>query len=207
MIRAEIGWEHDLMMDANQRWDVDEAVAHMTRLAPFRPVWIEEPTSPDDLLAHARIGEALRPLGVGIATGEACHNKVMFKQFLQAGAMDYCQIDACRLGGVNEVISVLLLAKKFGVPVCPHAGGVGLCEMVQHLALFDYVSVSMTTERRVVEYVDHLHEHFVSPVTLRGGRYLPPADPGYSTEIKSDSLDRYCYPDGPVWQDLLKGAQ
>ena len=195
------------MMDANQRWDINQAVAHMTQLAPFKPLWIEEPTSPDDILGHAKIAEALRPLGIGVATGEACHNKVMFKQFLQAKAMDFCQIDSCRLGGVNELVSVILLANKFGVPVCPHAGGIGLCEMVQHLAYFDYVCVSMTTEGRIVEYVDHLHEHFVTPVTVRGACYFPPAAPGYSTEMREDSLAHHLYPDGPVWQDMLKKAK
>ena len=152
------------MVDANQAWDVDEAIEAMRALAPFRPLWIEEPTSPDDVLGHARIARALAPLGIRVATGEHCHNRVMFKQFLQAEAIGFCQIDTCRLGGVNEVLAVLLLAAKFGVPVCPHAGGVGLCEYVQHLAMFDYIAVSGSLDERVVEYVDHLHEHFVDPV-------------------------------------------
>ena len=155
------------MMDANQGWDVDEAIAWMRELAEFEPWWIEEPTSPDDVLGHAAIASAIAPIGV--ATGEQCQNRVMFKQFLQADAIDFCQIDSCRLGGVNEVLAVLLMAAKFGVPVCPHAGGVGLCEYVQHLAMFDYICVSGSLEHRMVEYVDHLHEHFVDPVDVDRG--------------------------------------
>ncbi|HSP57778.1 MAG TPA: enolase C-terminal domain-like protein, partial [Halomonas sp.] len=162
LLREEIGWDNVLMMDANQVWEVDETVAKMRRLAEFDPLWIEEPTSPDDILGHAEIRHRVAPIGV--ATGEHCHNKVMFKQFLQADAIDYCQIDAARLGGLNEVILVVLMAAKFGVPVCPHAGGVGLCEYVQHISLFDYIAVSGSLDGRVLEYVDHLHEHFVDPV-------------------------------------------
>ncbi len=191
LIREEIGWERSLMMDANQVWDVDQAIAHMEPLARFRPRWIEEPTNPDDVLGHARIARAVAPIGV--ATGEHCHNRVMFKQLLQAGAIRYCQIDSCRLGGVNEVIAVLLMAAKFGVAVCPHAGGVGLCEHVQHLSFFDYVSVSGSMEDRVIEYVDHLHEHFEDPVRVEGGRYLAPARPGYSISMKRDSRTRYAF--------------
>ncbi len=161
IVREEIGDDRVLMVDANQAWDVDQAIEWMRALAPARPLWIEEPTSPDDILGHARISRALEPLGIRVATGEHAHNRVMFKQFLQADAIGFCQIDSCRLGGVNEVLAVLLLAAKFGVPVCPHAGGVGLCEYVQHLAIFDYIAVSGSLEERVVEYVDHLHEHFV----------------------------------------------
>ncbi len=153
------------MMDANQVWEVDEAIANMRRLAEFDPWWIEEPTSPDDILGHAAIRRRLAPIGV--ATGEHCHNRVMFKQLLQAQAIDFCQIDSCRLGGLNEVLVVLLMAAKFGVPVCPHAGGVGLCEYVQHISLFDYVCVSASLANRVLEYVDHLHEHFIDPVVIR----------------------------------------
>jgi L-fuconate dehydratase len=201
IMREEIGEERFLMMDANQVWEVDEAIANMRRLAEFRPWWIEEPVSPDDVLGHARIAEALRPLGIGVATGEHCQNRVMFKQFLQAKAIDFCQIDACRLGGVNEVLAVLLMAAKFGVPVCPHAGGVGLCELVQHLSIFDYIAVSGSLDRRVLEYVDHLHEHFVDPVVIRDGRYMPPTAPGYSAALKPDSLEAHAYPTGAVWQD------
>ncbi len=191
LIREEIGWERSLMMDANQVWDVDQAIAHMKPLARFRPRWIEEPTNPDDVLGHARIARAVAPIGV--ATGEHCHNRVMFKQLLQAEAIRYCQIDSCRLGGVNEVIAVLLMAAKFGVSVCPHAGGVGLCEHVQHLSFFDYVSVSGSMEDRVIEYVDHLHEHFEDPVRVERGRYLAPARPGYSISMKRDSRARYTF--------------
>jgi L-fuconate dehydratase len=179
------------MMDANQVWDVDQAIAYMEALARFRPRWIEEPTNPDDILGHAKIARAVAPIGV--ATGEHCHNRVMFKQLLQAQAIRYCQIDSCRLGGVNEVIAVLLMAAKFGVAVCPHAGGVGLCEHVQHLSFFDYVSVSGSMEDRVIEYVDHLHQHFEDPVRVEEGRYLAPALPGYSISMKRGSRTRYAF--------------
>jgi L-fuconate dehydratase len=198
IIREEIGWERKLMMDANQVWDVSEAIRWMKELSAFRPHWIEEPTSPDDVLGHARIARAIEPIGV--ATGEHCQNRVMFKQLLQAGAISFCQIDSCRLGGVNEVLAVLLIAAKFGVPVCPHAGGVGLCEYVQHISLFDFIAVSASLENRIVEYVDHLHEHFVSPVVIKGDRYMPPCTPGYSIEMKPESLERYEFPVGEVWK-------
>jgi len=198
ILREEIGWERKLMMDANQVWDVDEAVAAMRRLAQFDPWWIEEPTSPDDILGHAAIRQRIAPIGV--ATGEHCHNRVMFKQLLQARAIDFCQVDAARLGGVNEVLVVLLMAAKFGVPVCPHAGGVGLCEYVQNLSLFDYICVSASLENRVLEYVDHLHEHFIEPVVIRNGRYMPPARPGYTIEMHADSLARFSFPDGAAWK-------
>ncbi len=191
LIREEIGWDRALMMDANQVWDVDQAIAHMKPLARFKPRWIEEPTNPDDVLGHAKIGRAVAPIGV--ATGEHCHNRVMFKQLLEAQAIRYCQIDSCRLGGVNEVIAVLLMAAKFGVAVCPHAGGVGLCEHVQHLSFFDYVSVSGSMEDRVIEYVDHLHEHFEDPVRVERGRYLAPALPGYSISMKGASRTKYAF--------------
>jgi L-fuconate dehydratase len=200
IIRAEIGWERKLMMDANQVWDVPEAIARMRHLARFEPYWIEEPTSPDDVLGHAAIARAVAPIGV--ATGEHCQNRIVFKQLLQAGALGFCQIDACRLGGVNEVLAVLLLAAKFGVPVCPHAGGVGLCEHVQHLSIFDYIAVGASLKDRIVEYVDHLHEHFVHPVVLRGGRYMPPAAPGYSTTMKPESLTTYEFPGGASWSGI-----
>jgi L-fuconate dehydratase len=197
IVRQEIGPEMMLAVDANQRWDVGQAIDWMGRLAPFDPYWIEEPTSPDDILGHAAIARAVAPIRV--ATGEHVHNRVMFKQFLQAKAMAICQIDACRLGGVNEVVAVLLLAAKFGVPVCPHAGGVGLCELVQHLAAFDYVAVSAELDGRMVEYVDHLHEHFVAPVVIRDGRYVMPSAPGYGAEMRPESLRRFAFPDGPEW--------
>jgi L-fuconate dehydratase len=185
------------MIDANQTWDVDEAIACVRALARFDLWWIEEPTSPDDVLGHAAIARAVRPIGV--ATGEHCQNRIVFKQLFQAEAIDFCQIDSCRLGGVNENLAVMLMAAKFGVPVCPHAGGVGLCELVQHLSMFDYLAVSGRMDDRVTEFVDHLHEHFVDPVVVRRGRYMPPAAPGYSSEIKAGSRAEYRYPDGPVW--------
>ncbi|MDP9379214.1 MAG: L-fuconate dehydratase [Chloroflexota bacterium] len=197
IIRSEIGPNRKLMMDANQTWDVGEAIASMERLAPFEPWWIEEPTNPDDVLGHAAIARAVAPIGV--ATGEHCHNRVMFKQYMQANAISFCQIDACRLGGVNEVLAVLLMAAKLGVPVCPHAGGVGLCEYVQHLSIFDYVCVGASLENHVLEYVDHLHEHFLDPVVIRDGHYLPPTAPGYSIQMRSTSLDEYEYPTGAAW--------
>ena len=197
IVREEIGPGRKLMMDANQVWDVDEAIANMRELARFDPWWIEEPTSPDDVLGHAYIARAIEPIGV--ATGEQCQNRIMFKQFMQAAGMQFCQIDSCRLGGVNEVLSVLLLAARFNIPVCPHAGGVGLCEYVQHLALVDYICISADLENRVVEYVDHLHEHFEHPVVMRDGCYMPPMAPGYSITMKPESLARYGFPDGEIW--------
>ncbi len=197
IIREEIGPDRMLAVDANQRWDVGTAIEWMTLLAPFDPYWIEEPTSPDDILGHAAIARAVAPILV--ATGEHVHNRVMFKQFLAADALSVCQIDACRLGGVNEVVAVLLLAAKFGVPVCPHAGGVGLCELVQHLSAFDYIAVSGGLDGRMIEYVDHLHEHFLDPVVVRDGRYRLPELPGYSGEMHPSSLARYRYPDGSSW--------
>ena len=198
LMRAEIGREHTLAMDANQCWDVSEAIHQMKELARFDPYWIEEPTSPDDVLGHAAIAKAVAPIRV--ATGEACQNRVIFKQLLQANAIRICQIDSCRVGGVNEVLSILLMARKFGVPVCPHAGGVGLCEYVQHLAIFDYLAVNPSLEGRVCEFVDHLHEHFVEPVRIVNGRYAAPTAPGYSIEMKRASLDEYEFPGGAAWR-------
>lgn len=198
LIRDEIGPDRTLMMDANQVWDVGQAIEWMKQLKRFKPLWIEEPTSPDDILGHAAIARAVAPIGV--ATGEACHNRVMFKQFLQAKALDFCQVDSCRLGGVNEVLAVLLMAAKFGVPVCPHAGGVGLCEYVQHLSIFDYIAVSGSLENRRVEFVDHLHEHFVYPVEIRNGNYVAPLAPGYSIEMKPESIKQYEFPGGQEWK-------
>ncbi len=197
IIREEIGYELKLMMDANQKWNVGEAISNMQKLIKFQPWWIEEPTSPDDILGHKRIAGAVRP--VKVATGEHCPNRVMFKQFITSGAIDVCQIDSCRMAGVNEVLAVLLLAAKYNVPVCPHAGGVGLCEYVQHLAMIDYICVSASLENRVIEYVDHLHEHFVNPVTIKNGAYLPPTVPGYSITMKPESLLSYAYPAGEIW--------
>ncbi len=197
VIREEIGWDRKVMLDANQVWDVNEAIQYMQQLAEFKPWWIEEPTSPDDVLGHAAIAHAIKPIGV--ATGEACQNRIIFKQLMQANAISFCQIDSCRMGGVNEVLAVILMAEKFGIPVCPHAGGVGLCEYVQHFAMFDYICVSGSLENRLVEYVDHLHEHFYHPVVMKDGRYMPPTAPGYSISMKEDSLDEFEYPHGQAW--------
>ena len=197
IMREEIG-DLQLMADANQVWDVDEAIARMEHLAPFDLRWIEEPTSPDDILGHAAIRRAIAP--VGVATGEHAANRVIFKQLMQAEAIDYCQIDACRLGGVNEVLAVLLLAAKFGVPVCPHAGGLGLCEYVQHLSVIDYVCVSGSLDDRTTEFADHLHEHFLHPALVRDGRYVLPTAPGYSTDLLPESYDALAYPNGSEWR-------
>lgn len=200
LMREEIGWENRLMVDANQKWGVDEAIARTRGLAAAKPYWMEEPTNPDDILGHARIRREVMP--VRIATGEHCHNRVMFKQLFQAEAIDVCQIDSCRVAGVNENLAILLMAAKFGVPVCPHAGGVGLCEYVQHLSFFDYLRVSCSMEDRVTEFVDHLHEHFLDPVRIVRGRYQLPARPGYSIEMKPESLARYVFPGGEAWRNL-----
>jgi L-fuconate dehydratase len=200
LMRSEIGPDCRLMMDANQCWDVGEAIEQMTELKHFKPYWIEEPTSPDDVLGHAAIARAVAP--VGVATGEVCQNRVLFKQFLQANAIQFLQVDSCRMGGVNEVLGVLLMAAKFGVPVCPHAGGVGLCEYVQHLSIFDYIAVSGSLENRMCEYVDHLHEHFVDPCVVRNARYVAPSRPGYSITIKPESLEEYEFPAGRMWREL-----
>ena len=199
LVRNEIGSTSTLMIDANQRWEVGEAIERVTELAEFRPWWIEEPTSPDDVLGHAAIAKAVRPLGIGVATGEHGANRIVFKQLLQANAIDFCQIDSCRVGGVNENLAVMLMATKFGVPICPHAGGVGLCEYVQHLSMFDFIALSGTMDRRVTEYVDHLHEHFEDPVVVRRGRYSPPMKPGSSITIRESSRIAHRYPDGKVW--------
>jgi L-fuconate dehydratase len=198
IVREEIGWTNKLMVDANQKWGVLEAIARTKQLQELAPYWMEEPTSPDDILGHARIRREAAP--TRIATGEHCQNRVMFKQLLQAGAIDVCQIDSCRVAGVNENLAILLMAAKFGVPVCPHAGGVGLCEYVQHLSAFDYLRVSCSLEDRVIEFVDHLHEHFVDPVVIRKGRYILPQKPGYSIEIFAESLKEFAYPQGAAWQ-------
>ena len=198
IMREEIGPDRKLMVDANQVWDVDEAIAHMQALAPYHPWWIEEPTSPDDVLGHAAIARAIAPIKV--ATGEHVQNRVIFKQLLQAHAMHFCQIDACRVGGVNEILAILLMAAKFKVPVCPHAGGVGLCEYVQHLSIFDYVCVSASLEDRMLEYSAHLHEHFVNPVVIEDGHYRAPLAPGYSVTMFPETFKLYAFPDGEIWR-------
>jgi len=202
LIREEIGYDLKLMMDANQKWDVHEAIENMKTLAQFRPWWIEEPTSPDDVIGHAAIAKAVAPIHV--ATGEHCQNRVVFKQLMQAGAIGICQIDSCRVGGVNEILAILLMAAKFEVPVCPHAGGVGLCEYVQHLSMLDYVSISASLESRIIEYVDHLHEHFEDPVVIKNGNYMPPQKHGYSITMKPESISAHLFPNGSVWKALQK---
>jgi L-fuconate dehydratase len=183
--RETVGPDVNLMIDANQVWEVSEAIDWVRELAFAKPWFIEEPTSPDDIEGHRKIREGVAP--VKVATGEMCQNRIMFKQLIMRGAIDVVQIDACRLGGVNEVMAVLLMAAKYDLPVCPHAGGVGLCEYVQHLSMIDYVCVSGTREGRVVEYVDHLHEHFVDPCLIRDAAYMPPTLPGFSIEMKAAS--------------------
>jgi L-fuconate dehydratase len=200
LMREEIGWDNKLMVDANQKWGVKEAILRTRSLAAAKPYWMEEPTNPDDILGHARIRREVHP--IRIATGEHCHNRVMFKQLLQAGAIDVCQIDSCRVAGVNENLAILAMAAKFGVVVCPHAGGVGLCEYVQHLSFFDYLRVSCSLEDRVIEFVDHLHEHFLDPVRIVRGRYQLPTRPGYSIEMKPDSLAAYNFDGGSIWKEL-----
>jgi len=196
--RDAVGPDIAVAIDANQRWDVPEAIAWVNALADFQPYWIEEPTNPDDILGHAAIRAGVRP--VMVATGEHAQNRVLIKQLLQAGAIDVVQLDACRVGGVNENVAILLLAARFGVRVCPHAGGVGLCEYVQHLAIFDYIAISGSLDDRVAEYVDHLHEHFLDPVVVSSGRYRAPSAPGYSITMKPASLQAFAYPNGSAWR-------
>ncbi|MEU1180894.1 L-fuconate dehydratase [Streptomyces sp. NPDC005820] len=195
--RTAVGEGIRIAIDANQRWNVDEAIEWTNALAEFAPYWIEEPTSPDDVLGHATVRRAVAP--VKVATGEHVQNRIVFKQLLQADALDVLQIDAARVGGVNENLAILLLAAKFGVPVCPHAGGVGLCELVQHLSMFDYLALSGTTEDRVIEYVDHLHDHFVDPVVIRDGHYVTPLAPGFSSTMRAESIAEFRFPDGAFW--------
>ena len=198
IVREEIGWSNKLMVDANQKWGVEEAVTRTRQLGPIDPWWMEEPTSPDDILGHARIRREAAP--IRIATGEHVQNRIVFKQLLQANAIDVLQLDSCRVAGVNENLAILLLAAKFNIPVCPHAGGVGLCEYVQHLSVFDFLGVSASLENRVIEFVDHLHEHFIHPVVIHNGHYQLPTAPGYSIQIKPESLTRFGYPHGDAWQ-------
>jgi L-fuconate dehydratase len=198
LARQVVGPAIRIAVDANQRWDVDAAIAWLKELAPFELAWVEEPTSPDDVLGHARIRGAIAP--IPISTGEHTQNRVVFKQLFQANSVDLIQIDAARVGGVNENLAILLMAAKFGVPVYPHAGGVGLCELVQHLAMADFLAISGRMEDRAIEFVDHLHEHFLDPVRIRGGRYLAPTRPGFSAEMRPQSLARFSYPDGPEWR-------
>jgi len=198
IIRKEIGYDMKLMMDANQIWDVNEAIENVKQLAQFQPWWIEEPTNPDDILGHGTIARAVHPIKV--ATGETCQNRIIFKQLITTGAIGICQVDSCRIGGVNEVLAVLLMATKYKIPVCPHAGGVGLCEYVQHIAMIDYICISGSMENRVIEYVDHLHEHFLDPVVIMNSAYMSPSVPGYSIQMKPESLKKYTFPDGEAWK-------
>jgi L-fuconate dehydratase len=204
LVREAVGPDIKLSVDANQRWDVADAIANIRRLSQFGLNWVEEPTSPDDILGHLAISRAVAP--VQLATGEHVANRVMFKQLLASRAIDVCQIDACRVAGVNENLAILLLAAKFGVPVCPHAGGVGLCEIVQHLSMFDFVAVSGSTDGRWIEFVDHLHEHFVDPVRVVNARYLAPTSPGGGAQLKPESVKEFGFPGGPVWQNLSEAA-
>jgi L-fuconate dehydratase len=207
LAREAIGPDIALAVDANQRWDVDAAIPWIKGLAPFDIAWVEEPTSPDDILGHRAIRQAVAP--IPISTGEHTQNRVIFKQLFQAKAVDLIQIDAARVGGVNENLAILLMAKKFGIRVFPHAGGVGLCELVQHLAMADFVAISGQMEDRAIEFVDHLHEHFVDPVRIRAGRYIAPTAPGFSAEMHAESLKAFRFPDGRVWEkdpELAKAA-
>lgn len=201
IMREEIGEDCRFMVDAAQAWGVNEAIAHMKALAPFNPLWIEEPTSPDDILGHAEVARAVAPIGV--ATGEHIHNRIMFKQFMQAGAMQFCQIDSCRVGGVNELLAIMLLAAKFNIPVCPHAGGVGLGNYIQHLSAFNYIAVAPTFDNTMLEYSDHLHEHFVDQVRIKDARYCLPTMPGYSITMKPTSLDDHEFPNGLQWKSRV----
>ncbi|XP_053622621.1 mitochondrial enolase superfamily member 1-like [Plodia interpunctella] len=203
-VRKHIGKDNVLMVDANQAWSVGEAIDWMKKLAHLKPLWIEEPTSPDDVLGHAAIAQALKPLGIGVATGEMCANRVMFKQFLQSGGVQYCQIDSARIGGINEILAVYLMAEKLNVKVCPHAGGVGLCEMVNHLQFWDYASLSGAIDGRLVEYVDQQHEHFYDPCVVENARYLAPKNPGYSTQFLPEALEKFSYPNGSEWRRMIK---
>jgi L-fuconate dehydratase len=203
--RAAVGPDIRIAIDANQRWDVSDAITWTNALAEFDPYWIEEPTSPDDVLGHAAIRDCVAP--VKVATGEHVQNRVVFKQLLQAEAIDVLQLDSARVGGVNENLAILLMAAKFGIPVCPHAGGVGLCELVQHLSMFDYVALSRTTEDRAVEFVDHLHEHFLDPVVIEAGHYRAPAAPGFSAEMHRATIETFTYPHGAFWAADLTATQ
>jgi L-fuconate dehydratase len=202
--REAVGPGIRVAIDANQRWGIDAAVAWTNALAEFDPYWIEEPTSPDDILGHAAIRAAVRP--VKVATGEHVQNRVVFKQLLQAEALDVLQLDSARVAGVNENLAILLLAARFGVPVCPHAGGVGLCELVQHLSMFDFVALTGTTQDRVIEFVDHLHQHFIDPVVIEAGHYRAPTLPGFSAEMYQESVETFVYPHGTFWAADLAAA-
>lgn len=203
IMRNLIGYENILMVDSNQIFDVPQAIDWLIALKDFKIFWIEEPTSPDDILGHAAIAKALKPYGIPVASGEMICNRVMFKQFMQASAFEYCQVDSARIGGVNELLMVYLMAKKFNVKVCPHAGGVGLSEMIQHLQFWDFVSLSGSKEARYIEYVDQQHDQFVNPANIKNANYMPPFEPGYNTELKQDSVANFSYPNGKEWQVMF----
>jgi len=200
LARAAVGPDVAIAIDANQRWDIPAAIDWLRRLKEFDVAWIEEPTSPDDILGHAAIRQNIAPMPV--STGEHTHNRVMFKQLFQAQAVDLVQIDAARVGGVNENLAILLLAAKYDIRVFPHAGGVGLCELVQHLAMADFIAITGKKEDRAIEFVDHLHEHFIDPVTIRDGRYMAPVTPGFSAQMHATSMAAHAFPEGRVWRDL-----
>jgi L-fuconate dehydratase len=184
--REELGWDMKIMIDANQVWEVDQAIDWIKELAFSKPFFMEEPTSPDDISGHKAIREAIAPIKV--ATGEMCQNRIMFKQFIKDGAIDIVQIDSCRMGGLNEVLAVMLMAAKYDLPVWPHAGGVGLCEYVQHMSMIDYIAITGEKDSKRIEFVDHLHEHFLDPCVVRNGSYMAPSQPGFSIEIKPQTL-------------------
>lgn len=204
IMRNLIGYENVLMVDSNQIFDVQQAIDWLIALKDFKILWIEEPTSPDDVLGHAAIAKALKPYGIYVASGEMICNRVMFKQFMQANAFEYCQVDSARIGGVNELILVYLMAKKFNIKVCPHAGGVGLSEMIQHMQFWDYVSLSGIKEGRYIEYVDQQHDQFVNPARVENANYMAPTQAGYNTELKQETIDNFSYPNGEEWQDLFE---
>ena len=200
LIRNTIGDECSLMVDANQQWNIQQSIKHINVYKKFNLLFVEEPTSPDDVMGFKKIKNAIG--NVNLATGEACGGRVMFKQFLESGGMNICQIDSCRLGSINEILTVLLMADKFNVPVFPHAGGVGLCEYVQHLGMIDYVLITGKKDKKVIEYQDSLHEHFIYPCDIKNGNYMPPKDYGYSVEMKSESVKRYLFPSGEYWRQV-----
>jgi len=206
VVREELGSDGILMIDANQRWDVQEAIDRVSALKEFKPLWIEEPTKDDDILGHAKIAEGLKETGIKVATGEQCQNRIVFKQLMAAGGVHFVQIDSCRVAGLNEIILILLLAKKFNLPVCPHAGGVGLCQMVAHIIMIDFISISASLENRYCEYSAHLHEHFEGELRLRGQNYLLPQGAGYSTKFRKESIEKFEFPNGSFWKDFKKSA-
>ena len=198
LIRETVGDDSFIMVDANQQWDVEQSIKHINAYKKFNLLFVEEPTSPDDVLGFVKIKKAIG--NINLASGEACGGRIMFKQFLESGAMNICQIDSCRLGSINEILTVLLMAHKFKVPVFPHAGGVGLCEYVQHLCMIDYILINGEKDNKFVEYSDQLHEHFIYPCSIQDGNYMPPKDNGYSIEMKQNSVNEFLFPHGEYWR-------